>query len=456
METYYGHIRTLADTIILFEACRIGLLARVQRRLSEKERQSIRSGSVFVWDEQEAGLRRWTDGKLWSASRVSGNFLTYREMEGKRGDGSVSQSLASGEVKTLEITLGSYEEQGAGMDECPAGYQYKPDGLIKQSFSITTSAGRHLHLISYYSRSHPSTASLQQPTTDPVLRHIRPQIGLYPESIVNDHHTLLTVARGTVTETAYPISPHPIDTSSRTTQCLQYNESYVWSPDPPPTSPKVAVPYPDAATDVAPVSVSSPPPYDQPQHYTPPLQQPHSPALPPSLLGLTDHYVRPTQPESALHPTGSYSCPSAYPGRYPQSIHETWHEEQNLQAYEAAADPRIASTKVAPSPILQVSGAARSPHLPKQTPEGDIQQPDTIGVSPKPEVGNVHGIGSWMNGTLLAPIISSAGPISGSGRLPGAQDPCISEGPRDIPYEKIEFAGEDKRALRQLDRGFAA
>src|SRR5271168_5467402 len=87
METYFGYVRTPLDAILLFEACRLGVLPRVQRRLSEKERMSIRSGSVFVWDEREAGMRRWTDGKAWSASRVSGSFLTYREMEGKRGGG---------------------------------------------------------------------------------------------------------------------------------------------------------------------------------------------------------------------------------------------------------------------------------------------------------------------------------------------------------------------------------
>src|SRR5207302_639160 len=54
METYHGHVRSPADAIILFEACRLGLLPRVQRRLSEKERQNIKSGSVFVWDEREA------------------------------------------------------------------------------------------------------------------------------------------------------------------------------------------------------------------------------------------------------------------------------------------------------------------------------------------------------------------------------------------------------------------
>jgi hypothetical protein len=127
METYIGHVPAPADANILFEACRIGLLPRVQRRLSEKERRSIRCGSVFVWDEREAGMRRWTDGKSWGPSRVSGGFLTYRELAGKRRGG------------------------------------YKLDGLMKQSFSITTSTGQRLHLISYFLSTHPAAATLQQP-----------------------------------------------------------------------------------------------------------------------------------------------------------------------------------------------------------------------------------------------------------------------------------------------------
>ena len=139
METYYGRVQTPADAIKLFEACRIGMLPRVQRRLSEKERQGIRSGSVFVWDEKEAGMRRWTDGKSWSASRVSGSFLTYREMEGKRGNVN-GQGPKRSTGKTPDSGRGSEEDLD---DTEPDGYRYKPDGLMKQSFSITTSAGQH-------------------------------------------------------------------------------------------------------------------------------------------------------------------------------------------------------------------------------------------------------------------------------------------------------------------------
>ncbi|CAK42817.1 uncharacterized protein An16g03190 [Aspergillus niger] len=244
METYHGHVRTPADAIILFEACRIGLLPRVQRRLSEKERQLIRSGSVFVWDEREAGMRRWTDGKSWSASRVSGSFLTYREMEGKRGGTGVAQTTMSRAGKTPESTRGSDDDRGDGADEGPDGYRYKPDGLMKQSFSITTSTGQHLHLISYYSRSHPSAANLQQPSTDPNLRHVRPQKGLYPESTVNDQQNLPVVTRGPMAGAAY-VPPHPMAPYGRSpaAHAAPYTPSYTWPPTPLATPP-VPVHYP--------------------------------------------------------------------------------------------------------------------------------------------------------------------------------------------------------------------
>lgn len=83
IETFYGLIEGTADALRVFELCRQGRLGRVRRRLHEKERGLIRSGSVFVFDEQESGIRRWTDGRIWSPSRILGNFLIYRELERK-------------------------------------------------------------------------------------------------------------------------------------------------------------------------------------------------------------------------------------------------------------------------------------------------------------------------------------------------------------------------------------
>ena len=83
IETFYGLVENTLDALRIFQMCRDGRLNRVRRRLHERERRLIRSGSVFVFDEEESGIRRWTDGRLWSPSRILGNFLIYRELEKK-------------------------------------------------------------------------------------------------------------------------------------------------------------------------------------------------------------------------------------------------------------------------------------------------------------------------------------------------------------------------------------
>lgn len=67
------HVRDARDAHTVFEAVRQGHTNPIARRLNEMERHlHIRSGSIFVWEEsdQEAGLKRWTDGRVWSQSRM--------------------------------------------------------------------------------------------------------------------------------------------------------------------------------------------------------------------------------------------------------------------------------------------------------------------------------------------------------------------------------------------------
>ena len=60
METFHGSVTSPADALILFEACRLNRLKRVQRRLAESERLAyVKSGAVFVWDEEESGIKRY-------------------------------------------------------------------------------------------------------------------------------------------------------------------------------------------------------------------------------------------------------------------------------------------------------------------------------------------------------------------------------------------------------------
>ncbi|PYI29737.1 hypothetical protein BP00DRAFT_496462 [Aspergillus indologenus CBS 114.80] len=460
METYHGHVRTPADAIILFEACRIGLLPRVQRRLSEKERQLIRSGSVFVWDEREAGMRRWTDGKSWSASRVSGSFLTYREMEGKRGGTGVAQTTMSRGGKTPDSARGSDDDRADGVDEGPDGYRYKPDGLMKQSFSITTSTGQHLHLISYYSRSHPSAANLQQPSTDPALRHVRPQKGLYPESTVNDQQNLPVVTRGPMAGAAY-VPPHPMGPYARAaaaTHAPPYTTSYTWPPTPLATPPVPVHHYPSYLPPV-PAGTHVAYSHHHHHHHHPASLPPGTPLPPPPQPpGLQTPHERPIHAVEvamppALPPSSVQMLASRSP-RTPVEAHEMLHRSPSELAHHA--DIRRASPRTQPHPLSHSNGlgpAVRSPRLLNQPPSNAIHIPPPSAVASKPLEPSSSGIavpsiGALMNGAPSGGLPSiTAPPVPATGR---------AEGPKDIPSEKIGFGGEDMRALRQLDRVFTA
>ena len=67
------HVRDAKDAQTVFEAVRRGTLKPVTRRLNEIERSMfIQSGAIFVWEQSddELGLKRWTDGRVWSQSRM--------------------------------------------------------------------------------------------------------------------------------------------------------------------------------------------------------------------------------------------------------------------------------------------------------------------------------------------------------------------------------------------------
>ncbi|WVQ93914.1 hypothetical protein IAU59_000992 [Kwoniella sp. CBS 9459] len=80
---FRGYIESTWDALLVFEAARRGMIPRVTRRLIERERGMVQSGAVFVFDEHESGIKRWTDGLVWSPSRILNNFLVYRETDKK-------------------------------------------------------------------------------------------------------------------------------------------------------------------------------------------------------------------------------------------------------------------------------------------------------------------------------------------------------------------------------------
>lgn len=447
METYNGHVRTPNDAIILFEACRLGLLPRVQRRLSEKERQAIRSGSVFVWDEREAGMRRWTDGKSWSASRVSGSFLTYREMEGKRGGNNFSPANNTAN-KSPEL-----DEDG---EEGPDGYRYKPDGLMKQSFSLTTSTGQHLHLISYFSRAQPTAQMMRQPSNDPSLASIQIPKGMYPESTIADASNTPAVTRSPM-----PGAPNYVMATG-----AGFHR--------PPTAPPGFLPgYPIHPYMYHPISpLHTPPGYPIHPAYLPGYYHPaFGAALPPHPLHMNSapppaydqRPLRGSFPPPRSPPRPGQSMPNVV-GPYPAD--KPVLPPTNTQSYPITPGSERGSTQLDPRLSESYAPQLQSQAQSQQQPTNQTQTPSSN--SPPRELPQYTGpalntapplINSLVNAAIQATPLPPKAPAvtENAADRDGSESPGgtrRTEGPKDIPSEKLAFR-EDKMALSKLDRVFA-
>ncbi|CCG20890.1 Wor1 transcriptional regulator [Candida orthopsilosis Co 90-125] len=80
--TYHGYIGSTKDALLIIQQALNKQLDLVPRRPHERERPNlIKSGNVFVFIEEQSGIKRWTDGTSWSPSRILGRFLVYRELD---------------------------------------------------------------------------------------------------------------------------------------------------------------------------------------------------------------------------------------------------------------------------------------------------------------------------------------------------------------------------------------
>lgn len=197
--TFNGHVATTQDALILFEGCLQGHLSHVPRRPHDRERSTlIRSGSIFIYEENASGIKRWTDGVTWSPSRILGNFLVYRELDKPFPPGEKKRAMKKpnrrpsrpgepyprpdgrpGEYTSSSPT-GSYgERQPTDAERQLIGslidsYGFKADGLVKKTMSVTVSGVTH-HLVSYYNVNDVMAGTLRTPSQTESLQYIRPR-----------------------------------------------------------------------------------------------------------------------------------------------------------------------------------------------------------------------------------------------------------------------------------------
>lgn len=187
--SYHGYIETNTDALLLTQAVLYRKLNPVNRRPYETERpQLIISGNVFVFIEEESGIKRWTDGVSWSPSRIMGKFLVYRELD-KQNSGAANNIGATalgshaltGHRKWME-TLDMLDEQQNIVSKALVGslnssYAFKQGGLVKKTMSLKIKRSLHLqtiHIISYYTANDVESGKLMKPSNSPFFSQIQP------------------------------------------------------------------------------------------------------------------------------------------------------------------------------------------------------------------------------------------------------------------------------------------
>lgn len=201
--TFTGYVATTQDALLLFEACLTGVLHHVPRRPHDRERSHlVRSGSVFIYEENSSGIKRWTDGVTWSPSRILGNFLVYRELDKPFPPGEKKRAMKKATRRPMpagrpgepyprhDSQSYSPTSPGQAFPERPQSeleralvgslvdsYGFKDSGLVKKTMSVTVLGVTH-HLVSYYSVEDVIRGSLNPPSMVESLRYIRPRTEL--------------------------------------------------------------------------------------------------------------------------------------------------------------------------------------------------------------------------------------------------------------------------------------
>ncbi|KAI8611217.1 Gti1/Pac2 family-domain-containing protein [Chytriomyces sp. MP71] len=132
IESFHGFVKDVKDARTLVEACIAGLIPTIRDYPLSNELTRIRSGTVIVFLEQTSDMMRirWRDGLQWSASKLSGSFLLYREVERSRPNHSANDYSKNDCL--FNITASSLRPNT----------RMVPGGLAKRTVTITGTDGK--------------------------------------------------------------------------------------------------------------------------------------------------------------------------------------------------------------------------------------------------------------------------------------------------------------------------
>ncbi|KAI8610019.1 hypothetical protein BC830DRAFT_784121 [Chytriomyces sp. MP71] len=135
IETWFGFIKDVRDAALLVESCIAGCHKPTGNLPVGMTSFPIRSGSTVVFPEGSESLRvRWRDGGNWSASKVHGSFLLYREVQ-----------LRNAMSPNIPERLSPFSVTAVRRQ-----HTLVPGGFAKRTISMTGSDRKRYRVINYF------------------------------------------------------------------------------------------------------------------------------------------------------------------------------------------------------------------------------------------------------------------------------------------------------------------
>lgn len=139
MKKINGYIKNYDEAVLIMHAARLGTLTPATERLNAEEREHIESGNIFCFIEDDNGMKRWTDGRIWSPSKICGEFLIYQE---------VPRHLSKNSIKKRKELEKSLENSDSYINKSREDYLDRTT-MHKKTVSIKH-GNLTYHIIAYY------------------------------------------------------------------------------------------------------------------------------------------------------------------------------------------------------------------------------------------------------------------------------------------------------------------
>ncbi|KAL6122277.1 hypothetical protein NUSPORA_00693 [Nucleospora cyclopteri] len=108
MEHIDGCIHTYEDCLKLIALAINRSVPTVQKRKNVGN-IDLKDGCIFIYNEKESMIKRWTDKKQWAPSRVYGCFLYYKEMNGNLCKKTFSKNTNNGKFHIVFYSMKNVE-----------------------------------------------------------------------------------------------------------------------------------------------------------------------------------------------------------------------------------------------------------------------------------------------------------------------------------------------------------